>query len=123
MISRLSNVKTIYVNSVGISSVFTIGDSVNITPVVKVLAVQREEEKFFGNEGDLTQFPIFHKEIIQPVVYEQISTVFFHQTPKITVDHISVTGISSSSVFQIGSSKAINCESRTKHIRHLKDLT
>lgn len=121
MISRYSNVNTAYVNSVGISSVFNIGDSTEITPSVKVLAVQREEERYDGTEGDLSQYEIFEEEIPQPIFYEQITTNFFHKNPKITVHTINITAISSSAVFQIGSTKDIVCETRTKHIRHFKD--
>jgi spore germination protein PE len=121
MISRYSNVNTAYVNSVGISSVFNIGDSMEITPSIKVLAVQREEERYHGTEGDLSQYEIFEEEFPQPILYEQITTNFFHENPKITVHTINITAISSSAVFQIGSTKDIVCETRTKHIRHFKD--
>jgi len=118
MISRFSKVNSVYVNSIGLSSVFTIGDSMNITPSVKVFSEQREEEKFFGSEGDLSKYPIFEEEIPYPVFYEQITTNFFHKKPSIQVNTVTVTALSSSAVFQIGSSKDVFCESRTLHIRH-----
>jgi len=121
MISRNSNVGSTYVNSIGISSVFHIGDSVQITPSVKALAVQREEERFFGSEGDLTAYPIFEEEIPQPVFYEPVISNFFHEKPVISVQHVDVTALSSSAVFQIGSTRDIRAVSRTKHIRQLKD--
>jgi spore germination protein PE len=121
MISRYSNVTTAYVNSVGISSVFQIGDSMEITPAVNVLAVQREEERHYGTEGDLSQYSIYEEEIPQPILYEQLTTNFFHENPRIKVDIVNIIAISSSSVFQIGSTKDIACVNRTKHIRHYKD--
>lgn len=121
MISRFSNVSVAYVNTIQFSSVFTIGDSKQITPIVKVLAVQREEERYYGKEGDLSQYPIFEEEIPQPIVYEQITTNFFHENPRINVHAINILALSSSAVFQIGSTKDIICETRTKHIRHFKD--
>ncbi|WP_299091827.1 spore germination protein GerPE [uncultured Metabacillus sp.] len=121
MISRFSNVNRAYVNTVGISSVFNIGDSMQITPLIKVLAIQREQEIYYDEEGKFSQFPIFEEEIPQPVFYEQLTTNFFNKNPKINVDSISVTSISSSAILQIGSTKDIVCESRTKHIRQSKN--
>lgn len=121
MISRYSIVKTAYVNSVGISSVFQIGDSMEITPSIKVLAVQREEERHYGTEGDLSQYPIFEEDIPQPILYEQLTTNFFHENPRINVNTINIIAVSSSSIVQIGSTKDIVSENRTKHIRHYKD--
>jgi spore germination protein PE len=121
MISRFSNVNSAYVNSVGISSVFQIGDSRQIKPSVKVFAVQREEERYYGKEGDLSQYPIFEEEIPQPILYEQLTSTFFHENPRINVNTINILSLSSSAVFQIGSTKDIVCETRTKHIRHFKD--
>lgn len=121
MISRHSNVGSAYVNSIGISSVFHIGDSMQVTPKVKALAIQREEERYFGSEGNFSTYPIFKEEIPLPVFYDPIVTNFFHENPKINVHTINITAISSSAVFHIGSTKDIVAESRTKHIRQLKD--
>lgn len=121
MISRFSNVTTAYVNSMGLSSVFQIGDSMQVKPSVKVLAEQREEERYYGTEGDLSQYPIYEEEIPQPIFYEQLTTNFFHENPSINVHTINIIALSSSAVFHIGSTKDIVCETRTKHIRHYKD--
>ncbi|KKI93562.1 hypothetical protein WQ54_02835 [Bacillus sp. SA1-12] len=121
MISRFSSVNSAYVNTVGISSVFNIGDSMQITPSIKVLAIQREHEVYYDEEGNFSEFPIFEEEIPQPVFYEQLTTNFFHKNPKINVNSITVTSISSSAIFQIGSTKDIVCDTRTKHIRQSKD--
>ncbi|TXC89656.1 spore germination protein GerPE [Metabacillus litoralis] len=120
MISRYSQVTSAYVNTIGISSVFNIGDSQQITPTAKVLAIQREEERFLGDEGDLSEYPIFEEEIPQPQFYEEVVTNFFHENPRIRVSNVKVIAISSSSVFQIGSTKDIICETRVKNIRQLK---
>lgn len=121
MISRFSKVNTVYTNSIGLSSIFTIGDSNQITPSVKVLAVQREHEVYYGKEGNLSQYPIFEEDIPQPILYEQLTTNFFHENPSINVQTINITALSSSAVFHIGSTKDIICESRMKHIRQLKN--
>ena len=121
MISRFSNVTTAYVNSMGLSSVFQIGDSMQVKPSVKVFAEQREEERYYGAEGDLSQYPTYEEEIPQPLFYEQLTTNFFHENARINVQTIKILAISSASVFHIGSTKDIVCETRTKHIRHYKD--
>lgn len=61
--NRLSIVNAAYIDSVGISSVFQVGDSVDIIPRVKVYAVQREEEIELGNEGDLRQYNIYSENL------------------------------------------------------------
>ncbi|WP_226670014.1 spore germination protein GerPE [Metabacillus litoralis] len=121
MISRFSQVTSAYVNSIGISSVFNIGDSQRITPSSRVLAIQREEERYSGDEGDLSEYPIYEEEIPQPQFYENVTTNFFHINPKISVSNVNIIAISSSSVFQIGSTKDIICETRVKNTRQLKE--
>ncbi len=121
MISRQSNVVSAYVNSVGISSVFQIGDSMQITPKINTLAVQREEELFYDFEGDLSMFQTFKEDIPQPIIFESVTTNFFHEIPRINVYSVNIASISSSSVFHIGSTNDIISEARVKHIRQLKN--
>ncbi|MBU7590980.1 spore germination protein GerPE [Metabacillus halosaccharovorans] len=122
MINRQSNVSSAYVNSVGLSSVFQIGDSFQIKPTTNVLAVQREEERFFDYEGDTSMFQAFQEEIPQPIIYEEITTNFFHEKPMINVSFVNIAALSSSAVFHIGSTKDIIAEARVKHIRQLKGV-
>ncbi|MFC0275012.1 spore germination protein GerPE [Metabacillus herbersteinensis] len=119
MISRVSQVNFAYINSLGISSVFNIGDSQNIHTKAKVFAVQREAEIYYSNEGDLSQYPIFEEEIPQPLLYEPLQTAFYHEKPRIKVNAVNILGVSTASVFHIGSTRDIVCETRTKHIRQL----
>jgi spore germination protein PE len=119
---RISSVKTINIKSVSFASTFLIGDSVEITPVSRALAVQREALIYYGNEGDLSQFPIFSQPIPKPSITEQISLYRENQRPTINVDHVKVLGVSNSSVFQVGSTKHIDAEARIKHIRQLLDV-
>ncbi|MGD6792799.1 spore germination protein GerPE [Metabacillus indicus] len=118
--NRLSIVNAAYIDSVGISSVFQVGDSVDIIPRVKVYAVQREEEIELGNEGDLRQYNIYSENLPRPLIYENVQTAFFHECPVIRVGGVKVTSISSSGVVQFGSTNTIDCESRVKHIRQLR---
>lgn len=122
MISRQSNVTSAYVSSVGLSSVFQIGDSFQIKPTTNALAVQREEERFYDFEGDLSMYHAFQQEIPKPIIYEEVTTNFFHENPRINVHFVNVTALSSSAVFHIGSTKDIIAEARVKHIRQLQNL-
>ena len=121
MINRQSSVESAYVNSIGLSSVFQIGDSLQITPTTNALAVQREEERFYGNEGELSMFQSFQEQIPMPIIYESVTTNFFHENPRINVRFVNVAALSSSAVFHIGSTKDIIAEARVKHIRQLKN--
>jgi spore germination protein PE len=119
---RISAVNTIKVNSLAFSSTVLIGDSTEITPVSRALAVQREAQIFYENEGDFASFPIFSQPIPKPEITERITINRINQSPIINVNHVKVLGISSSSVFQVGSTKIINAEARVKHIRQLLDV-
>jgi spore germination protein PE len=119
MINRLSIVNKAYVNSIGISSLFQIGDSVDILPRTNVYAVQRESEIFLGSEGDLKQYSLYSEPLPKPLITEKIQTSFHHENPTIKVGAVKVTSISSSAVVQFGSTNTISAESRVKHIRQL----
>jgi spore germination protein PE len=119
---RISAVNTIKVNSLTFSSTVLIGDSTEITPVSRALAVQREAQIFYENEGDFASFPIFSQPIPKPEITERITINRINQSPIIKVNHVKVLGISSSSVFQVGSTKIIDAEARVKHIRQLLDV-
>jgi spore germination protein PE len=120
--SRISCVKTINVKAVSFASTFLIGDSTEIIPVSKALAVQREALIFLDNEGDYSQFPIFSQPIPKQQITEQITVNRINHSPFINVGHIKILGVSSSSVFQVGSTKMIDAEARIKHIRQLLDI-
>ncbi|MFS0864179.1 spore germination protein GerPE [Fredinandcohnia sp. 179-A 10B2 NHS] len=116
---RISVVDYIKINALLFSSIFEIGDTTRIAPVSKALAVQREVPIFFTNEGDLSNYPIFTKELPTVPINERISMESYHQNPVIKVNSIRILGVSSSSVVQIGSTEIIESQSRVKHIRQL----
>lgn len=122
MITRTSVVNSLQVDSISFSSIIQIGDSSYIQGSSRAIAVQREKELFFGNEGDFNSYPIFLKPIHVIPMNESISIQTQNLKPMIKVNHINIIGISASSVFQIGSNESINMESRVKHIRHLLDI-
>ncbi|MCA1030977.1 spore germination protein GerPE [Bacillus timonensis] len=119
MLKRLSKVKTTYVNSISISSVLQIGDSHKITPYSRALAVQREYPLIFTNEGDFNEYSVFQRPLPMPPITEDFPMMITNTNPVINVGHVRVTGISASSVVQIGSTNHIEAETRVKHIRQL----
>jgi spore germination protein PE len=121
LFKRTSAVKTISVIGVSDSSIFEIGDSYHIKPRSRALAVQREHELFFGDEGNFEAYPIFTKPLPKPIIDEYVNFTKFDKSPFIQVNHIDVISISASGVLHIGSTKTIDAEARVKHIRQLED--
>jgi spore germination protein PE len=116
---RTSIVQSFHGETVIFSSVLQIGDSQKITSRAQVLAVQRQYELFFGNEGE-SSFPIFTKPIPKfQSDRRNISLQTLHQSPVISVRSIRVLAVSSSGVVHIGSTSTIDAEARIKHIRQL----
>lgn len=119
MIKRTSIVRHTKVISVGLSSVFQIGDATQITPRSQALAVQRQVQLFYGNEGNFEEFPIFKMGIPKPSMDMPITINRYNVSPFIKVDKIHVTSVSASGIYQIGSNNFIDAESRVKHIRQI----
>jgi spore germination protein PE len=119
MLPRTACVDRIKVDSVSFSSVFQIGDSEQIQAFSRALAVQREAEIFFGNEGSFSAYPIFSEPIPFSTVNESISFSTQNVNPMLKVRNIEIMGASSSSVVHLGNSRHISMEARVKHIRQL----
>ncbi|RSD29329.1 spore germination protein GerPE [Mesobacillus subterraneus] len=119
MIQRTACVDNIKINSVTFASILQIGDSEQIAANSKALAVQREAEIFFGNEGNFASFPIFSEAIPFQPPDETISSSTQNLNPILKVRSIDILGVSSSSVVHLGNSCDINMEARVKHIRQL----
>jgi spore germination protein PE len=120
MLQRISCVDNIKVDAISFSSIFQIGDSEQIQALSRALAVQREAEVFFDNEGNFAAFPIFSETIpFQPEVEENIVFSTHNLNPVLKVRNIDILGASSSSVVHLGNSTNIAMEARVKHIRQL----
>lgn len=117
---RTSKVDSLKVDSAALSSVIQIGDSTFITAFSRAIAVQRQKELFYSNEGNFNSFPIFSYQLpIEPIV-EPITIGSTSLHPLIKVGSIDITGITSAAVLHIGSSRNFQGESRTLHIRQLE---
>jgi spore germination protein PE len=119
MNARISVVKNIKVLSVSESSIVHVGDAINVKPRSKLIEVGRELPSFIENEVNFSDYPLFNKPIPQPIVQEDVQMVVKNESPWIKVNQVNILGIIDSSVFQVGSSKLIDTESRKKQIRQL----
>lgn len=113
---RVSIVNKIQIYSNVLSSVIQIGDTSYIKSRADVFAIQRQIPFYLGNEGDLSQFPIFNRSIPQ-ALKPRIRSTTDNMHSHIKVKSIRIIGLSASAVFQVGSNQRMDLDSRTKHIR------
>lgn len=119
MEKRTSSIQHVKLVTLSTSAVFEIGDSKEISPVSKAIAIQRERAIFLVDELHFQDFNIFSMPIPQPLAYESVDMVQINESPHIQVGSIELFSVSSSSVVHLGSSESIQTDSRIKHIRHL----
>lgn len=119
MLQRTSYIDALNVKIIAFSSILQLGDSCIINGFSRALAVHREAEVFFGNEGSFTAYPIFSGPIPFLPITEEFSYLSHHLNPVIKVQKINILGISSSSILHVGNSQNVYMEARIKHIRHL----
>lgn len=119
MFKRTSQVNSTKVINVSLGSVFQIGDSIEVTPQSRALAVQRQTQLFYATEGNFSAFPIFLKEQLIPNFQPDININRYNQKPMIKVNHIRVTSVAAAGVYHIGSTGNVIAETRIKHIRQL----
>lgn len=119
MLQRTSCVDTINIKIVSFSSTVQIGDSCIINGLSRALAVQRESEVFYGNEGNLSSYQVYSEPIPFLPINESFTYSRQNPNPLIKVGRIDITGISSASLLHVGSSNHVSMEARIKHIRQL----
>lgn len=107
------------IDIVAFASTVQIGDSCQISGFSRALAVQREAQIFFGNEGSYRAYPVFSEPIPLIPVNETIQFSTENLNPFIKVGYIDILGVSSSSVVHLGNTRHIAMEARVKHIRQL----
>jgi spore germination protein PE len=119
MLQRSSVVNAIKVNSASFASTIQLGDSHIINGFSRALAVQREAEVFYGNEGNFLTYPVFSEPIPLLPITEKVR-IFTHNTlPLIRVNNISILAMSSAAILHVGNSENVSMEVRVKHIRQL----
>ncbi|WP_028552806.1 spore germination protein GerPE [Paenibacillus sp. UNC451MF] len=119
MDQRVSTVGYLKINTLGVATVLEIGDSDQLTPFNYTIAVQREKAIFIQNEFRFSDYSLFSRSLLVPIINENIYMSRVNETPNITVNKINMFLASSSSIFHIGSSDNLQAQSRIKHIRHL----
>ncbi|MFZ7945269.1 MULTISPECIES: spore germination protein GerPE [Bacillaceae] len=119
MLTRISSVDHIEVKQVAFSSVIQLGDSCILNGFSRALAIQREAEIFYGDEGNFPSYRTFKKPLPLPPITESISFLRHNINPIIKVNNIDVTAVSSSSVLHVGNTRNVSMEVRVKHIRQL----
>ncbi|MFD1708028.1 spore germination protein GerPE [Siminovitchia sediminis] len=119
---RNSLVEVIAVKSLEFSSIVEVGDTVHTNARSNALAVQRNKELFFTDEGNFQSFDTFSKPVLIPGLPRIIpSTVKYNECSDIKVGKIHIIGISSSAVIQVGAANHIETEARVLHIRQISN--
>ncbi|RST75199.1 spore germination protein GerPE [Siminovitchia acidinfaciens] len=117
---RGSVVKMIDIKSMLFGSVVEVGDTVHLKAYTNALAVQRNKELFFVNEGNYNNFNAFKIPIpIPPLPVPLPSITKYNECPDIHVGNIHLITMSSSAIMQIGTTNHINSEARVLHIRQI----
>jgi spore germination protein PE len=119
MLQRTSAVNAIKVNSASFATTVQLGDSRIINGFSRALAVQREADVFYGNEGNFSKYPVFSEPIPLLPINEKITMSTHNPFPVIKVNHISILAMSSAAILHVGNSENVSMEARVKHIRQL----
>jgi len=116
--TRLSVIGFLDINAVIFSSVVFIGDNWLIAPRTRVIAVRRDFPSFFGNEGRFEDYPLFQRDWPRLPVPADVHFVK-RDEGVIQVDLVRLTSLSTSAMFQAGSTHTVRSESRVKQFRQL----
>lgn len=94
MLKRISRIRLVKFNSLGIASVFQVGDTNEIDMSVKVFAVQRSRSTFYNNEGSFNkkEYQIFQQQAVKPILETGVQSAFCHEMPAIYVRSIKIQG-------------------------------
>jgi spore germination protein PE len=115
---RVSVVRSIHITATELSSIVQIGDSRFVRPRSQVFALQRQVPVFWENEGDFARLDAFSKPIPRMDAEPENALTVEHRNPVIRVDHVEITGLSVSAVFQVGANERIDAEARVMHVRN-----
>ena len=119
MWDKTSIVNNIHVSILSRGSVFDIGEIQYYYSVDNILAYQREQELFFGQEGNFGDYKVFYSIPDFEAIDEEIHINIENINPYLTVDCIRSQAFAGSCLFQIGNSRFIHSETRVMNIRQL----
>ncbi|WP_188455258.1 spore germination protein GerPE [Virgibacillus oceani] len=122
MDKRNVNVNYMKATSVAFSSIFSIGDTYYAGPKSRGIAVQKEGAIFAQNDQvQFRNYDIFSRKAKWPKQKPPVQQRIHHHEPAINVELAAFTGLSSSSICQVGSIEKIYAEARLKHFRVLRE--
>ncbi|QDP39756.1 spore germination protein GerPE [Radiobacillus deserti] len=121
MKKRISRVRKVTIATISYSSFFEVGDASAFQPKTNAIAVQKSGRPHSTDKGfPFERYSIFSEEVqVKGLPLTPFSYSSNHHQPFIDVNQVQVLGVSSSSLYQIGSLNRIEAESRIKHIRIL----
>lgn len=115
---RHSVIGSVKIDSLGFGSTAFFGDNVLVAPRSRVLAVRRDIPVFGGNEGSFALYPTFFRNAPHLTDNGELQMEKRDEGP-IRVGAVKVTGMSTSAVFQAGSTAAIDAKTWIKQFRQL----
>ncbi|WP_148630866.1 spore germination protein GerPE [Bacillus sp. E214] len=119
MWERTSIVDHIHVSILSRGSTFDIGELQYSYSVDNVLAYQREQEIFYGQEGNFGDYKVFYTVPDFEPIEEMVHINFENVNPYLFVDCIRTQAISASSLLQVGNGRFIRSETRVMNVRQL----
>ncbi len=119
MWERTSLVDNIHVSILSRGSTFDIGEIQYSYSVDNVLAYQREQELFYGQEGNFGDYKVFYTVPDFEPIDEMVHINFENINPYLVVDCIRTQAISASSLLQVGNGRFIRSETRVMNVRQL----
>ncbi|MGG2016246.1 spore germination protein GerPE [Bacillus sp. S10(2024)] len=118
MFRHISVVHQPTVITLGLGSVFQIGDTNHMELKYRSIIVQREIPYFFSQEGNFEAYNIFvDDEITIPTRINEVNMTVVNQNPFIEVDCITIQSMLSASCLHIGSIDYVFANSRILQIR------
>ncbi|MFD3447298.1 spore germination protein GerPE [Microbacteriaceae bacterium 4G12] len=118
MFRRFSVVNEASVLSLGLSSIFQIGDTNTLIIKNRSLTAQRETTDFLGGETPLESYPIFFDtEITIPTRRTNVRMHTINENPFIYVNHVVINTMLNAGVLHIGSVDDVFANSRLHQVR------
>lgn len=113
-----SQIGELLITTVSSTSILQVGDSHVVDSLSNVIAVQRQEEQFYGYEAPFSMYNIFSRLPAAPL----FSPYHPLRNPSNNRIHcVDIRGLSASSILHIGDANRARMVSRIKHIRQLED--
>lgn len=117
--ARRSVVGELAVVSADDSTVVQIGDAGTLSPLARVLAVQRERAIFRVGEFAMRNYAVFSRPAAPSEGSERLVMTRIQREKRIRIGRIRILAASNAVIVQVGSSRELSAEARIKHIRHL----